>query len=1050
MVFDLAEALNIGWGLASGEGVTSIRDVLRDRSFRKRLVGEFEQKEAVSTSPAALKVAKSRQFLAWLAGGAESPLDQYLDDAQLNSFGITDSDRAVQVGNALRESMRTVSMQYASWAERQILADTNSLQLTLGAVEELLAHHLLERSSRAFATHGRYLAQLQSRRGGQFSGRHDYIPPADGHPSHPEMLWGRLSAGGGVSILIKGVGGSGKTRLLVEVAGHAQRSGWHVVHVLSQVPATVDDLAAVVLASDRPVLVVMDYPNELDDIDLSELSDRLIPDANAAGITLALLAAARPGWLATAPSLGPFETIALDNSDEHQAHVSHHIALDIAPTAAAQLGEAEFRRVVGTRPMIATIIARELEQGTTKGPLTARDTSSVRSGNLTDWLRRRFDDDGYASVRPRKLAETRTLPAPLCVAAAIAASTPTPTEFALASAAGAALSRDTSDPEKFAQRTLRHLLEAGWVADSAGQLASIHDTVVDHLIAEVVESDIHNGSSSYGEAAFGTSVSQLPTTANLFLHLRRYVLDPGASNAISRDERSSYVIDWINDAYPHVHDAIMASSDGNLVAAIRFLLDQRIWGPDVADLVEQSWREWLTVNHLSPTAGAVLAPLVFHNRLRQTEWVRAFVEAWLLENAHKFEARPILARLLTGSSRVSDRYFFIAVRTWVSEHGDSPEAASVLAPLLHHGGLRRERWVFEAVETWLALYGTLPEASIVLARVIEYAAFGRTPEAQRAIQAWLEKHGAGLGAAALLSRLLESADLQGTEWTQTATREWLDLHGTSPTARVVLVRLLEQPQLRATTWTVSAIQRWLSHHGTSVEAGVLLEHSDPRINDWAEPAIRTWLSHHGTTLDARALLEHTNLRDSEWFRDATRDWLASNGTTLEARALLEHTNLRDAEWAEAAVQTWLAVHGTTLEARALLEHAGVGSESAENTVHTWLELHGTTETARPLLVRLLGHAELRRTEWLLAATRRWLQANPTELNTRAVLHALLTHAALGQLDWVQSATSTWLAHHRTHPTARAVRGLLNNANRAAEGPWAALLDWKAPEPGAHG
>ncbi len=83
LVFDLAEALNLGWGAATGEAATSIREALADRAFRRAVVADVERSAGTSSAVLTTKVAKHPSFLAWLGAGAASPLDEYLDDDTL-------------------------------------------------------------------------------------------------------------------------------------------------------------------------------------------------------------------------------------------------------------------------------------------------------------------------------------------------------------------------------------------------------------------------------------------------------------------------------------------------------------------------------------------------------------------------------------------------------------------------------------------------------------------------------------------------------------------------------------------------------------------------------------------------------------------------------------------------------------------------------------------------------------------------------------------------------------------------------------------------------
>lgn len=132
LAFDLAEAINLGWGAASGEGAASIRDALQDRAFRAAVIEDFERVSLSRTSPAALKVAKRSDFLEWLDRGGKSDLAGHLTDDQLRSLGVQNAEEAARIGTVLRESVRNTVVRFASWPERQLLADTARLQSSVG------------------------------------------------------------------------------------------------------------------------------------------------------------------------------------------------------------------------------------------------------------------------------------------------------------------------------------------------------------------------------------------------------------------------------------------------------------------------------------------------------------------------------------------------------------------------------------------------------------------------------------------------------------------------------------------------------------------------------------------------------------------------------------------------------------------------------------------------------------------------------------------------------------------------------------------------------
>ncbi|QOC26474.1 hypothetical protein IC744_09075 [Microbacterium hominis] len=1058
LVFDLAEALNLGWGAATGEAATSIREALADRAFRRAVVADVERSAGTSSAVLTTKVAKHPSFLAWLGAGAASPLDQYLDDDTLRALGVRDAADASVIGAALRESLRASAIRFASWTERQLLADAAAMQSSLGVIQELLTAHLLASTSRAFASHGRYTALLQRRSGGQVAGAHEYIDPAPDHPAHRENIWRRLSSDDGCALLLKGVGGAGKTRLLLEIAARAHRTGWHVIHLLHTPSSTVSDLEAVVLASTAPVLVLIDYPNELDGFALHELRDQLLPEARDHGIQVSFLAAARPGWLATSPDLGPFEIVAIDNSEQHQQRVSHAIALSVAPTAAVQLGDEEFRRLVGSRPMIATLIARQLEALARDAPLRASETSAIRSGDLGDWLRRRFADDGYAGTRTARLAERRELPPALCVAVALVAATPASTDVALRGASGVCEAVGEHDPDLFARRTLDHLVTAGWVAVADGQVASIHDTVVDHLMSEVVESDIQNGRREYAGVVFTSVAAHLPSAASLLLHLQRYATDAATSGRATPQERSLYLRGWAEAAFPVLRAAVLQTNDGELAAVLRLLLDPRLRTEDTASLVGDCWREWCRLHGTEETAQNVLASLIGNVEFSRLEWVRSAVEEWLALYGTRPSALMLIARIAGTATRQDSEWVSSVIVPWLSANEAAPQARRVLVTLVQSPAAAGMPTVRQSTARWLEVNGDDVDARTVLAEIVGHAPLYPAEELQGWVSSWLALHGRTPEARGVLSRLVGQSLLCTEEWVRVAVESWLEVWGTSREARSILGNVIAQNQLRTQPWAQAAASRWLDAYGDSAEARViitrLIEQPDLRERQWVQTALRTWIDAHGDdadTLDVLArLIEQDDFASADWVHSDARRWLEAHGTEKGARGillrLLENDDLHVVPWVHDAIRRWLDHHGASADARPLLARACQREALrtapwVEDAVRRWLQDHTMDAGARELLGALLYDADYRRAAWVLDPVRSWLRVHGTRPEARSLLKHLLYFPALGATDWVQGAVDTWVAHN---PRDRAATVLMREArrNRHRDDRWGALSAWE--------
>jgi hypothetical protein len=95
--------------------------------------------------------------------------------------------------------------------------------------------------------------------------------------------------------LLVGAGGVGKTRTSLEVARIAEEHGWRSLHILPDEPGiTSEDLARAALPGNSPTLLIFDYLDQMQRLDLGALR-RLVPHAAQRGMPLRFFANSRPG-----------------------------------------------------------------------------------------------------------------------------------------------------------------------------------------------------------------------------------------------------------------------------------------------------------------------------------------------------------------------------------------------------------------------------------------------------------------------------------------------------------------------------------------------------------------------------------------------------------------------------------------------------------------------------------------------------------------------------------------------------------------------------------
>jgi hypothetical protein len=245
-------------------------------------------------------------------------------------------------------------------------------------------------------THAEEIAGLTGLRRNLTSQFLPFVPPGQGAETHPDQLLSRLTrTDGPPGVLLLGAAGTGKTRTCFEVGDRAADQGWDVLHVTPGEPlVSTDQLAGAIAAAGEQVLVIIDYLNECQGLDLVALRQRVLPDARRTGTRVAFLASARPGWqLQSGADLTPLFRLVRLEPDIVQGHrIREQIVDSLAPHARDVLGTDRLLQLCGLRPVIALLIALEAEAQAQLGHL---DTTlrGIKPEELISWLHRRLRED---------------------------------------------------------------------------------------------------------------------------------------------------------------------------------------------------------------------------------------------------------------------------------------------------------------------------------------------------------------------------------------------------------------------------------------------------------------------------------------------------------------------------------------------------------------------------------------------------------------------------------------------------------------------------------
>ena len=537
-----------------------------------------------------------------------------------------------------------------------------------------------------------------------------FVPPPQNSESHPEMILQLLDeAAGSGGVLLHGPGGIGKTRTALEVAHRAARDGWRVLYVLPGEPGVdIDMLAEVVLSGSGRTLILVDYLDQAHRLDLGTIRRTLIPQALKKGTPVALLATSRPGWLLVDhPERDALlkRRVAVDPPDDQRNAITDRIVNFAAPMAVAQLGRGELRRICGYRPILALLIAREVERQVREGSWRPAHVTGIRQGDLLYWLRRRLAEDRITVRQPASpLVPASPEPEVTAVAACLGCA-PQP-RSALVEAAQHALSTLEAGGVETAEHVVSALIHLGWIEMREGDYATAHDVVADDVLEQTLL------------GAGG---------------VRRTVLAAVLSVACNS-----------------------ARSFGRLANSLQRL----VTGIDVAHgtLLEEALGAWLS-EHAGPVASALVtedidtASYAIGSALDGPPWSSSIIRSWdvlvspwLSTHGHHTAARHLYYRGLRSVPIGAAEELVSAASRWLDTYPTLQEAQFVLAPLLARADLQagEARQTITAGLRWLDTYPTLQEAGFVLARLLARADL-QAGEARKAITAslgWLDEHAA--------------------------------------------------------------------------------------------------------------------------------------------------------------------------------------------------------------------------------------------------------------------------------------------------------------------
>ena len=816
--------------------------------------------------------------------------------------------------------------------------------------------------------HQQYLSRLSGFRKYLASANLRFVPPREGDLSHPirlvdDLLLPREKPG----VVLNGPGGVGKTRTCLEVAEIAAKRGWAVLHVDPSEPTvTADDLIEAIIPQRRSTLLVFDYIDQMANFDLGLLRQAVLPQALEHGVTVSVLANSRPGWMRTrnAERDELFVPVAISTSATQQMEITEAIISAVAPQATAKLGRIRLIELCGTRPIIALLIARELERRVRANELVPADLLDLRRGDLVIWLRKRLAEDSLTVPDPPSNLVLPT-PQPAMVAAAtVFACSPGSEEFLMHGAESAYRALLHARPGDAAY--LVHILkELGWLELSRGRFVVAHDVVADEVLDQVLHDGEHVRNDELA-AVLAYAFRSPRSLGRLSLALRRVI--GGIADAAAAEALEQSSTRWLRTHAQALGRRLPHRNPSSISAALTTLIS----GPPFASVAFDVWESlvgpWLNVQGMTEDTGYFLARA---STVAPSGALQKVVDAslrWLSANIRNKGARFVISSVLVldGLTIVTTRKIIKSALAWLGLHHKDEEASF----LLHRTFERRDLSPTQTQELtrlalrWLRTHHLTADAEFVLHPLLEQAALRQNEVADAVHFAleWLRKFWHLQTAGFVLPALLRRTDLDGhqSEEAVKLAISWLDKYVHTVDAEFVLRWLLRRgdvPPPAAEQLVRSSVNR-LGQRLGEAEASFLLRSTlqrrvqDPVLAADVLSVACDWLyknrENSGADFVFNRVLRRSDLGEHQW-RSVAEIALGWFRTHKESAPHIDH-----AVNSVLSNPRWLSDEDLQFVVSFALDcdWEGLSSTGAERLITTLKRVHRMIAPDNPLRVRL--------------------------------------------------------------------------------------------------
>ncbi|NKB76642.1 MAG: hypothetical protein GKR96_06225 [Gammaproteobacteria bacterium] len=502
-----------------------------------------------------------------------------------------------------------------------------------------------------------------------------FIEPESQELFHPDKVLKRLSDG--ENLVVVGDGGVGKTRLVFEIAEQAHQNGYRVLHLRpTEEVVNLRALTEELLRYSGNTLVTADYIDQFRDFDARYWTHTLLPEAKRRGLRLTLIANARP--LAASQILSQlveqklFSIVEMKPSAEQRQRINRQIEAVICPRAIQVLGETKVRTLCGPRPIIAMLIARELEHQVIEGHLGHDDLP--RPGDLCGWISKRLHEDKLLPNAPVSPWELPSLSPALCATTAALIACPISRDELIAVVA-TTLNSLTSSSQISPTQIINTLQRGGWLEEEAHDLRTPHDAVTDEILQSTLTQYPDTLPTLFASASHGRPLGRYATCLS-----RLAGLGEGASQPILA--RASQ---WLTQEARSLSKNLIAADPDVSAYALGAVFNC----PPLSNTALEVWPQlitpWLTKYADHPAARHLLFQGLKQLPEQEAYRLRDASFGWLNKNLVTLDAGFVLGPLLGWSqAELGDRENELRklAMEWLQKHPLEEETQFVLYPLL--------------------------------------------------------------------------------------------------------------------------------------------------------------------------------------------------------------------------------------------------------------------------------------------------------------------------------------------------------------------------------